>query len=219
MGRLTLYSYFRSSAAYRVRIALALKGLDYSQVPVHLLRNDGEHHAADYLAHNPQGLVPTLLDDETPLIQSTAICEYLEEVRPTPPLLPTDPLQRAYVRSIMAIVACEIHPLNNLRVLAYLTGKLGVSEDGKMDWYRHWVMEGLSAIEQIVQQRGYAGRFCCGDTAGLGDAFLIPQIFNAKRFGLDLQSFPRLQAIDQACLDVPAFHAAHPSQQPDFPGE
>jgi maleylacetoacetate isomerase len=171
------------------------------------------------LARNPQGLVPTLLDDDATIIQSTAICEYLEEVWPTPPLLPAAPLQRAYVRSIMATVACEIHPLNNLRVLDYLTDDLGISEEQKLAWYRHWVTKGLSALEQLVADQGYAGRFCCGDAPGLADAFLIPQIFNARRFGIELPSFPRLQAIDQASIDLPAFRAAHPTQQPDFPGE
>lgn len=219
MSRLTLYTYFRSSAAYRVRIALALKGLDYQQIAVHLVRNGGEQHAASYLARNPQGLVPTLMDGDNVITQSTAICEYLEEVWPAPPLLPKEPLRRAYVRSIMSAIACEIHPLNNLRVLDYLTGELGVSEDGKMQWYRHWVSEGLTAVERLIQARGYAGRYCCGESAGFADAFLIPQLFNARRFGIDLQPFPKLEAIERICLDQPAFRTAHPSQQADFPGE
>jgi maleylacetoacetate isomerase len=217
MSRLTLYSYFRSSAAYRVRIVLGLKGLAYDQVAVHLVRNGGEQHAASYLALNPQGLVPSFRHDEAVLMQSTAICEYIEEVWPDPALLPQAPLQRAYVRSIMAAVACEIHPINNLRVLDYLTGKLGLGEDARLDWYRHWVVLGLTAIEQMIVQHGLAGKYCCGDMPGLADAFVIPQLYNARRFDIDLQLFPRLLAIDQTCTETPAFQTAHPAQQPDTP--
>lgn len=217
MSGLTLYSYFRSSAAYRVRIVLGLKGLDYTQIPVHLVRNGGEQHAADYIAINPQGLVPSLQHDDAVLTQSTAICEYIDEVWPEPTLLPRAPLQRAYVRSVMAAIACEIHPINNLRVLDYLTGRLGVSEEQKLAWYSHWVIEGFRAIEQLIESHRYAGRYCCGDTLSLADAFLVPQIFNARRFKIDLQPFPRLTVIDQACAELPAFQAAHPDRQPDSP--
>lgn len=217
MSQLTLYSYFRSSAAYRVRIVLALKGLVYDQVAIHLLRNGGEQYSASYLALNPQGLIPSLQHGEATLTQSAAICEYIEEVWPEPALLPRGPLQRAYVRSLMAAVACEIHPVNNLRVLNYLTGTLGISEAQKQGWYRHWAMSGLSALEQMIAGHGLAGRYCCGDTVGLADAFLIPQLFNARRFNLDLGKFPRLAAIDQACLELPAFQTAHPDRQPDTP--
>jgi maleylacetoacetate isomerase len=217
MSGLTLYSYFRSSAAYRVRIVLGLKGLDYAQVPIHLVRNGGEQHAAGYLAINPQGLVPSLRHEEAILTQSMAICEYIDEVWPEPALLPRAPLQRAYVRSLMAAIACEIHPINNLRVLGYLTGVLGVSEEQKLAWYTHWVVEGFQAIEKLVEGHSYVGRYCCGDTISLADAFLIPQVFNARRFNIDLRSFPRLTAIDQACGELPAFQAAHPDRQPDSP--
>jgi len=217
MSHLTLYSYFRSSAAYRVRIALGLKGLAYDQIAVHLVRNGGEQHAPGYLALNPQGLVPSLQHDEALLTQSTVICEYIEEVWPEPALLPRASLQRAYVRSIMAAVACEIHPLNNLRVLDYLTDKLNLGEEARLDWYRHWVGLGLTAIEQLIAQHGLAGTYCCGDTPGLADAFVVPQIYNARRFGTDLQPFPHLQAIDLACNELPAFQTAHPAQQPDSP--
>lgn len=217
MSHLTLYTYFRSSAAYRVRIVLALKSLDYQQVAVHLLRNGGEQRAPGYLAINPQGLVPSLRHDDAALTQSMAICEYIDEVWPEPALLPRAPLQRAYVRSLMAAIACEIHPLNNLRVLDYLTGTLHIAEPDKLTWYRHWVEEGFGAVQRMIESHGYAGRYCCGDEPGLGDAFLIPQIFNARRFEVDLQPFPRLVAIDQACAELAAFQAAHPDRQPDRP--
>jgi maleylacetoacetate isomerase len=215
MSQLTLYSYFRSSSAHRVRIVLALKGLVYDQVAVHLLRNGGEQYSARYLTLNPQGLVPSFQHDEATLTQSTAICEYIEEVWPEPSLLPRGALQRAYVRGLMAAIACDIHPINNLRVLDYLTGPLGISKDQERDWYHHWVIIGLSALEQMIAGHGLAGRYCCGDTVGLADAFLVPQLFNARRFEIDLQAFPRLVAIDQACAELPAFYAAHPDQQPD----
>ncbi|HVJ41771.1 MAG TPA: maleylacetoacetate isomerase [Dongiaceae bacterium] len=217
MSRLTLYSYFRSSAAYRVRIVLGLKDLDYQQIAIHLVSNGGEQHAASYRAINPQGLVPSLQHDEAVLTQSTAICEYIDEVWPAPALLPRAPLQRAYVRSLMAAIACEIHPINNLRVLDYLTGTLQVSDADKLTWYRHWVSEGFGAIQRLIEGHGYAGRYCCGDEPGLADAFLIPQIFNARRFDMDLRPFSRLVEIDQACAELSAFQAAHPDRQPDTP--
>jgi maleylacetoacetate isomerase len=217
MSQLTLYSYFRSSAAYRVRIVLALKSLVYDQVAIHLLHNGGEHHSPSYLALNPQGLVPSFQHDEAMLTQSTAICEYIEEVWSEPTLLPRGALQRAYVRGLMAAIACEIHPINNLRVLDYLTGTLGISKDQERDWYHHWVVTGLSALEKMIAGHGLAGRYSCGDTVGLADAFLVPQLLNARRFDIDLQAFPKLVAIDQACCDLPAFQAAHPDRQPDNP--
>jgi len=217
MSGLTLYSYFRSSAAYRVRIVLGLKDLDYDQVAIHLVRNGGEHHAPSYLAINPQGLVPSLKHDEAILTQSTAICEYIDKVWPDPALLPRAPLQRAYVRSLMAAIACDIHPINNLRVLRYLTDTIGVSEEQKLAWYRHWVLDGFAALESLITSHGYAGRYCCGDTVGLADAYLVPQIYNARRFNIDLAAFPRLTAIDLACGELTAFQAAHPDRQPDSP--
>jgi maleylacetoacetate isomerase len=217
MSGLTLYSYFRSSAAYRVRIVLALKGLDYDQVAIHLVRNGGEQHTPSYRAINPQGLVPSLKHDEAVLTQSTAICEYINEVWPEPALLPRAPLQRAYVRSLMAAIACDIHPINNLKVLSYLTDKMGIDEERKLTWYRHWITEGFAALERLIESHAFSGRYCCGDTVGLADAFLIPQVYNAHRFDVDLKDFPRLTAIDQACAELPAFQAAHPDCQPDSP--
>lgn len=215
MSTLTLYTYFRSSAAYRVRIALGLKGLNYDKIPIHLVRDGGEHRKADYLAVNPQGLVPSLRHGDALLTQSTAICEYIDEVWPEPALLPRAPLQRAYVRSLMATIACEIHPINNLRVLDYLTGELGISEEDRLAWYRHWVEDGFAALEQLIDGHGYAGRYCCGDVPGLADAFLVPQIFNARRFKVDLRPYPHLVAIDSACAELPAVQDAHPDRQPD----
>lgn len=217
MSGLTLYSYFRSSAAYRVRIVLGLKDIAYDQVAIHLVRNGGEQHAASYLAINPQGLVPSLKHDEAILTQSTAICEYIDEVWPEPALLPRAPLQRAYVRSLVAAIACDIHPIDNLRVLAYLTETIGVSEEQKLAWYRHWILEGFTALERLIIGHGYAGHYCCGDKVGLADACLVPQIYNARRFNIELTAFPRLAAIDQACAELPAFAAAHPDCQPDSP--
>ncbi|HEY5798587.1 MAG TPA: maleylacetoacetate isomerase, partial [Burkholderiaceae bacterium] len=167
-----LYSYFRSSASYRVRIALNLKGLPYETVPVHLLNNGGEQLAPSYRALNPDGVVPSLESDGSVLTQSLAIIEYLEETHPAVPLLPADPLARAYVRAVALSIACEIHPVNNLRILKYLSGTLKVSEDDKNAWYRHWCEEGLQALEQLVVNSGRAGKFVLGDAPGLADCFL-----------------------------------------------
>lgn len=215
MDKLTLYGYFRSSAAYRVRIALNLKGLSYDQRFVHLVKGGGEQHSAGYRAINPQALVPSLMTGDTILTQSAAICEYLEETHPTPPLLPADPVARAYIRSIMQAIACDIHPLNNTRVLSYLTKTAGLSEAQKTAWYRHWVEEGLAAIDIMVATCGDAGQCCYGDTPTFADAFLIPQLFNARRFDILLDPYPRLTAIESHCLRLDAFVTAHPYLQPD----
>lgn len=212
---LRLYDYFRSSAAYRVRIALNLKGLDYEHVGVHLVKDGGRHLAPDYARLNPQRLVPALDDDDLFLTQSLAILEYLEEVRPKPPLLPEDPPGRARVRALALAVACEIHPLNNLRVLKYLTGPLGLDEAAKTTWYRHWITEGFAAIEVRLAREPSTGRFCHGDRPGLADACLVPQVFNARRFEVDLTPYPTIRRIDQACQALPAFERAHPENQPD----
>lgn len=210
-----LYTYFRSSAAYRVRIALNLKGLDYQAVPVHLLREGGQHLMDDYLTINPSGLVPALQDDRMTLTQSMAIIEYLDEVYPLAPLLPKDAVGRARVRELAQIIACDIHPVNNLRVLKYLVKHLGQSEEAKTDWYRHWVIEGLRSLEAHLARNLGTGRFCHGDTPTIADCFLVPQVFNARRFDIDVDAYPTIARIDALCVDLPAFKAAHPSQQPD----
>ncbi len=209
-----LYDYFRSSAAYRVRIALNLKGLSPERAFVHLRK--GEQRTADYLALNPQGLVPALaLDDGTLLTQSLAIVEYLDETHPEPPLLPAAPAARARVRSLALQVACDIHPLNNLRVLNYLTGTLGVSIAQKDGWYRYWVDVGLEALEAQLARDPATGRFCHGDSPTLADVCLVPQLANARRFEVDLDAYPTLLRIDAACAAMTAFAAAAPGRQPD----
>ncbi len=210
-----LYTYFRSSAAYRVRIALNLKGLDYEAVPVHLLREGGQHLMDNYLTINPSALVPALQDDRMTLTQSMAIIEYLDELHPMVPLLPRDAVGRARVRELAQIIACDIHPVNNLRVLKYLVKQLGLSEEAKTDWYRHWVIEGLRSLEAHLARNLGTGRFCHGDTPTIADCFLVPQVFNAQRFDIDVDAYPTIARINALCVDLPAFKAAHPSQQPD----
>lgn len=211
-----LYSYFRSSASYRVRIALNLKGLSCDLVPVHLLRDGGEQLRPEYRRLNPDALVPALqLDEGAVLTQSLAIIEYLEETHPTPALLPAAALDRAWVRSIALAIACDIHPINNLRVLRYLVGEMKLSEDDKNRWYRHWVEQGLAAVEQMLASDPRTGRFCLGDTPGLADCFLVPQIANAQRMQCDLSRMPTLVRINDACLALEAFAAASPARQPD----
>ena len=208
-----LYGYWRSSAAYRVRIALALKGLTYEHVGVHLAK--GEQHRPEFAAINPQQLVPALQDGGHLLHQSLAIIEYLEEEHPLPRLLPTDAAERARVRSLAQIVACEIHPLNNLRVLNYLTGQLGISEEQKLTWYRHWVTTGFVAFEERLTREPWTGRFCHGDTPGFADIALVPQIANARRFKVDLTPFPVIRRIGDECTKLEAFRKAAPENQPD----
>jgi maleylacetoacetate isomerase len=211
-----LYSYFRSSASYRVRIALNLKGLPYNIVPVHLLKDGGEQFAAEYRALNPDALVPSLqLADGDVLTQSLAIIEYLEEVYPAPPLLPTDPIDRAWLRSIALSIACDIHPIDNLRVLRYLQNEMGVSEDAKNRWYRHWVEQGLASVERVLARDKRVGRFCFGDAPGFADCMLIPQVANGQRMQCDLSGMPTILRINQACLQLEAFAKAAPAQQPD----
>jgi maleylacetoacetate isomerase len=210
-----LYTYFRSSAAYRVRIALNLKGLDYEAVPVHLLRNGGEQLAEAYRAVNPSALLPALDDDGALLSQSLAIIEYLDETRPLAPLLPADALGRARVRALAQTVACDIHPLANLRVLKYLKGPLGLSEEVKLQWIVHWVGEGMAMLEAHLARDPHTGRFCHGDTPGLADCCLVPQVFNAQRFDIDMAAYPTIMRIHANCAALPAFIQAHPAQQPD----
>jgi maleylpyruvate isomerase len=210
-----LYGYFRSSAAYRVRIALNLKGLDYENVFVHLTKNGGQQFASEYRALNPQALVPVLQDDDVTLTQSLAIIEYLDEVYPEPPFLPAHAVERARVRSLALMIACEIHPLNNLRVLRYLTKDLKVTEAQKDEWYRHWVLSGLAPLETQLANHFATGNFCHGDTPGLADICLVPQLANARRFNIPLDVFPNLIRIEQNCIALKAFQAAAPSAQPD----
>jgi maleylacetoacetate isomerase len=208
-----LYTYFRSSAAYRVRVALALKGLSYDAVRVHLMK--GEQYGAEYSAINPQNLVPVLEDEGQRLYQSLAIMQYIDETWPQPPLLPADRLGRARVRSLALLIACEIHPLNNPRVLNYLTGKLGVGEEQKLEWYHHWIKTGFSALEKRLAGEPQTGRYCHGDTPGFADCVLVPQMANALRFKVDLAEFPTIRRINAACLELEAFQTAAPENQPD----
>jgi maleylacetoacetate isomerase/maleylpyruvate isomerase len=210
-----LYSYFRSSASFRVRIALALKGLNYDYVPVHLVKEGGQQFSPEFKARNPAALVPVLDDDGRVLTQSLAIIEYLEETRPTPPLLPADAAGRARVRALALSIACEIHPLNNLRVLGYLTRTLGVTEDQKNAWYRHWVETGLETVEAMLAGDTRTGAYCHGDAPTLADVLLVPQIFNAQRFNCRLDHVPTVMRIHQHCLNLPAFASSVPAQQPD----
>jgi maleylacetoacetate isomerase/maleylpyruvate isomerase len=208
-----LYSYFRSSASYRVRIALALKGLPYDYRPIHLVK--GEQVQAPFSGLSTTRLVPLLKDGDALISQSLAIIEYLEETHPQPPLLPADALGRARVRAIALDIACEIHPLNNLRVLRYLVDEMKVSEDEKMRWLRHWVEDGLAAVERQLAGHPATGRFCHGDAPTLADAVLVPQVFNAQRFSCRLDHVPEVMRIFGECSALPAFANAHPTACPD----
>jgi maleylacetoacetate isomerase len=210
---LKLYTYFRSSAAYRCRIALNLKGLTHETVFVHLIKDGGQHTKPAYRALNPQALLPTLEHDGKVITQSLAIIEYLDEIQPQPPLLPRDAGERAKVRAFALAIACDIHPLNNLRVLNYLKGPLGHDQAAVDAWYRHWVETGLAACEALLP--GDGSKFCFGDEPSLADACLVPQIYNARRFNADLSAIPRLVAIEEACGKLTAFAQAAPEAQPD----
>ncbi len=215
---LKLYGYWRSSAAYRVRIALNLKGLDYEQVPVHLIRDGGEQHAPDYALTHPQKLVPVLQHGERKVRQSLAIMEYLEELWPDPPLLPLAARDRARVRALALLIACDIHPLNNLRVLQYLEREWNAPQPERDEWVRHWIAEGFRAFEAMLVEDLSRGAFCEGDSPGIADCCLVPQVYNARRFGVDLEPFPTIRRIEAECLALPAFDAARPERQPDAPG-
>ena len=212
MTDLALYTYYRSSAAYRVRIALNLKGLTAEQIPVHLRK--GEQRGEAFRALNPAGLVPLLAAEGALFGQSLAIVEYLEEAHPTPPLLPAGLVNRAYAREIAATIACDIHPIGNLRVLEKLTADYGETADGRNAWNRHWMAVGFAAIEARLGQT--AGCFAIGDAPSLADICIVPQLYNARRFGLDLSPYPHLAAVDAAARAMPAFIAAAPENQPDF---
>lgn len=214
-----LYSYFRSSAAYRVRIALNLKGLDHETVPVHLLKGGGQQRSRDYLMRNPSALVPTLQEDDGwALGQSLAIIEYLDEQYPAVPLLPADARGRARVRAIAQTIACDIHPLNNLRVLQYLKHTLAVGGQSRDAWYRHWVEQGLAVVEALLARDPATGRYCHGDEPGMADACLIPQLANARRLNCALDALPTVLRVERACLVLPAFQQAAPEAQPDAEG-
>lgn len=215
MDRPVLYSYWRSSASYRVRIALNLKGVAYDTRSVHLVRGGGEQKSAEFLAVNPQGLVPAFEEDGLTITQSLAIIGYLEDTRPEPALLPTDTAGRARVRSLSLTVACDVHPLNNSGVLKFLTGELGVDDAGRQRWYHNWIDRGFAAMETRLAGDDETGTFCHGETPGLADLCLVPQVYNAERFGCDLSSFPTIRRINAACLELAAFREAVPEVQPD----
>lgn len=213
---LTLHTYWRSSAAWRVRIALHLKGLAFDSVPVHLVNDGGEQRTANFAARNPQRLVPTLQHGKAILTQSLAIIEYLDEVWPDVPLLPADLLARARARALAQLVACDVHPLGNLRVLQYLEHTLQIPADARTRWIARWVGDGLAAFEALLDQRS-ASNFCMGNAPSLADCALVPQLYNARRFGVDLTPYPVIRRIEAACAELPAFAAAAPERQADAP--
>jgi maleylacetoacetate isomerase len=208
-----LYSFFNSSTSYRVRIALALKGLDhdYQGVNIRIL----EHRAQDYMARNPSGSVPLLNDGDMDLGQSLAIIDYLDATHPEPRLIPRDTMPRARVLELSSVIACDIHPVNNLRILRYLTDVLGVTAEQKDAWYRHWIQDGMTAVETLLARYGHAP-FCFGDAPTLADICLVPQMANAQRMGYDMSVYPKAMAVYEHCNTLPAFQRAAPSQQPDF---
>ena len=209
-----LYSYFRSSASFRVRIALALKGLEYDFHGIHLRRN--EQNAPEFLAVNPQGLVPALVDDDgSVLTQSLAIIEFLEERVPEPHILPASTADRAWVRALSQVVACDIHPVNNLRILQYLQKDLALDEETRNVWVRRWIDDGFAAMEKMLAQDPRTGTYCFGDSPTMADVCLIPQIFNGQRFNVAMEQYPTLARINDACMQHPAFKEAAPGKQPD----
>ena len=210
-----LYTFFRSSASFRVRIALNLKNLSYDQIPIHLRRGGGEQFRANYQNINAQALVPTLEDDGRYLIQSLAIVEYLEEKYPSPPLLPKAAADRAVVRSMALVIACEVHPIQNLRVLNYIKKKYQQNDEQVNRWAQHWIELGLAALEQMINAQTARGTFCFGDTPTLADICLVPQLGNARRFGCDLSRYPKILSVEKACIVIPAFADAAPDKQPD----
>ncbi|MGH8230184.1 MAG: maleylacetoacetate isomerase [Steroidobacteraceae bacterium] len=212
---MNLYHYFRSSASFRVRIALNYKGLPYQSMPVHLLRDGGEQHGAEFRRRNPAQLVPVLEHGGQTITQSMAIIEYLDEIQRQPPLLPAEPAARAQVRSLALAIACDIHPLNNLRVLRYLKDPLAIDDAGRDQLARHWIALGFAAFEDTLASSGRGGRCCYGDTPTLADCYLIPQVFNAKRVNCPLEPYPQIMRVFEYCMQLDAFARAAPSAQPD----
>ncbi|HEY3729658.1 MAG TPA: maleylacetoacetate isomerase [Steroidobacteraceae bacterium] len=212
---ISLYHYFRSSASFRVRIALNYKGLPYQSMPVHLLRDGGEQHGVDFRRRNPAQLVPVLEHAGQTITQSMAIIEYLDDIQREPPLLPPEPVARAHVRSLALAIACDIHPLNNLRVLRYLKDPFAIDDAGRDQWARHWIALGFAALEDTLSSAGRGGRCCYGDTPTLADCYLIPQVFNAKRVNCPLEPYPRIVRVFDYCMQLDAFSRAAPSAQPD----
>ena len=210
-----LYSYWRSSAAYRVRIALNLKGLEYEVIPVHLLKDGGQQLQDGYRSLNPQGLIPTLADGAVNLGQSLAIMDYLETRYPEPALYPEAPEERAFVQQLALVVACDIHPLNNLRVLKYIKHTLKLDDDAKNEWIHHWIKNGFTALETLLNGRNWQGPYCNGEQVTIADACLIPQIYNARRFEIVMDDFPTLVRIELACMELDAFRRAAPENQID----
>ena len=217
IGPLKLHSYWRSSAAYRVRIALNLKGQPYEIAPVHLLRGGGEQHSPEFQELNPQEFVPVLMHGGRILRQSLAIIEYLDETWPEPPLMPTVARDRQRVRAISQMIACDIHPLNNLRVQKYLEEHLEANEADRDRWTRHWISEGFDALEKVLADNPSTGTFCEGDVPTVADCCLVPQVFTAQRFGVQLDPWPNIRRINAACLELEEFDKARPENQPDAP--
>jgi maleylacetoacetate isomerase/maleylpyruvate isomerase len=215
MSDLILYSYFRSSTAYRARIALNLKGLSYQQSPVHLLEDGGQQHKPEYLALNPTAEVPTLIHNGKVISQSFAIIEYLDEVFPTPNLLPASAFERAKVRQICENINCGIHPLTNLKVMQFLNREMGTQQNEK--WQQHWIKKGLDALEKILEKT--AGTYAFGGAITCADIFIVPQIFSAERFGVNINNYPIMKRINSTCLNIEGFKLAHPYRQPDTPKE
>ncbi len=215
----TLYSFWRSSAAFRVRIALNLKGIEYKVIPVHLRKGGGEQLQESYQALNPNGLVPLYIDAGVTLHQSAAIIEFLEEKYPKPALLPTKIEDRAWVRGLAQDIAADIHPLNNLRVLRYLVGKFGISDEARITWYNHWLEKGLASLEKRLSNDARVGQFCYGDQPGMADAFLVPQVFNAYDAKINFSSYPTLNRITQNCMQLPVFVNASWEHQVDAEGK
>lgn len=210
---LKLYDYFRSSASFRVRIALNIKKLSHEIVPVHLVKDGGEQHTKTYTSINPQSLLPTLTEGNRILTQSLAIIEYLDETHPTPALLPDYPYDKAKVRAFAYAIACDIHPVNNLRVLKYLQDQFKITDEQKQEWYQHWIKLGFNALEEQLRNYDNHSTYCFGESPTLADICLVPQMYNARRFNVDLSNYPLLCAIDENCQKLDAFTNAWPVEE------